>query len=246
VRLQARLARLELRPRLELWLLVVLGIALTGRLRLPWLRLMVLLGLVHLALAYARNVELLGIVAPFLIATPIASCWYAKGRGSGRDVEWLDRLFDALAAPAPRSTAIAASLAALAMVALAIKFGTYAPAGERTPEAALNAAIEAGAQGPVLNQYSFGGYLIFRGIPVFIDGRADLYGRAFTQKYFDGLALRDGTSLSRILDEFRIGWTLLEPGTPAIAMLDIMPCWRRVYADKVAVVHMRAKCTVAP
>ena len=32
---------------------------------------------------------------------------------------------------------------------------------------------------PVLNNYDFGGYLIFFGVKVFVDGRTDMYGDAF-------------------------------------------------------------------
>ena len=41
---------------------------------------------------------------------------------------------------------------------------------------------------PVLNQYDFGGYLIFKGVKVFVDGRTDLYGDAFLANY--DLAMR--------------------------------------------------------
>src|SRR5207247_4152372 len=36
----------------------------------------------------------------------------------------------------------------------------------------------------VLNDYYFGGYLIFQGIPTFIDSRAELYGPVFLKRYF--------------------------------------------------------------
>jgi hypothetical protein len=42
-----------------------------------------------------------------------------------------------------------------------------------------------------------------------------------------------------MLDEYRIGTTLLAPATPAVALLDRLPDWHRVYADEVAVVHTR-------
>ena len=36
-----------------------------------------------------------------------------------------------------------------------------------------------------------------------------------------------------------VGWTLLQPGTPATALLDRLPEWRRVYMDQVSVVHVK-------
>jgi hypothetical protein len=44
-----------------------------------------------------------------------------------------------------------------------------------TPSSALAAATRLGLEGPVFNSEVFGGYLTFRGIPTFIDGRAELY-----------------------------------------------------------------------
>jgi hypothetical protein len=42
-----------------------------------------------------------------------------------------------------------------------------------------------------------------------------------------------------MLDQYKFGATLLAPGTPAIGLLDRLPEWQRVYADSVAVVHVR-------
>ena len=88
-----------------------------------------------------------------------------------------------------------------------------------------------------MNSYNFGGYLIYRGIPVLIDGRADMYGDPFMKQYVAATTLSEAEALPALLAKFRIQWTLLQPGTPAIALLDRLPGWRRVYADDVAVVH---------
>jgi hypothetical protein len=91
----------------------------------------------------------------------------------------------------------------------------------------------------VLNDYSFGGYLIFAGIPTFIDGRGELYGGPFIDRYNRAVALVDLGDFLKLLDEYKIGATLLAPRTPAVAMLDRLPQWQRVYSDDVAVVHKR-------
>jgi hypothetical protein len=223
---------------LELWLLLILGIACSGRLRLPWLRLLLMLGLVHLSLKHDRHVEVLGLVTPFLIAAPLALQWRAT-QGTGADAEALDRIFQAFAAPA-KSGAVAASLLVAATLAtMSLQSGRHAPPAATAPEAALQAARHAEAAGPVLNSYNFGGYLIYNKVPVFIDGRADMYGDALLKRYLDALNLHTPGALTQLLDDYRIGWTLLEPGTPALAVLDRMPGWKRVYADPVAVIHVR-------
>jgi hypothetical protein len=90
---------------------------------------------------------------------------------------------------------------------------------------------------PVLNDYSFGGYLIYRGISVFIDGRADMYGDGFMARY-DTL-MHDDASLIATLAERRIGWTILSTGSSAVSIMDTAPGWHRLYGDDVAVVHVR-------
>lgn len=223
---------------LELWLILMLAIACAGRMRLPWLRLLLVLGLAHLALKHQRNVAVLGLVTPFLIATSLARQWRATA-GAGRDAESLDRVFRALAAPAhPRAVATAVLLATL-LIGTVLQSGRFAPVAASTPEAAMQAAVRAGAIGPVLNSYNFGGYLIYNGVPVFMDGRADMYGDALLKRQLDALSLGKPEDLPRLLEDYRIGWTLLEPHTPALALLDRMPGWRRVHTDAVAVVHVR-------
>jgi hypothetical protein len=92
---------------------------------------------------------------------------------------------------------------------------------------------------PVLNAFDFGGYLILSGVPVFVDGRADFFGSEFLNRYLDAVLLRRAGALEAVLGEGKIGWTLLQPGTPAILLLDRLPGWERIHADAVAVVHRR-------
>lgn len=222
----------------ELWLLVVLALACAGRMKLPWLRLLLVLGLLHLALQHNRHASVLGLVSPFLIATPLGA-HLRTSRGKGEDVASLDRIFAALARPA-KPVALAAVVAVgLVLGGEVVRSDRIKPVAARTPEAAVRAAFAAGASGPVFNSYGFGGYLIHEGVPVFIDGRADMYGDKFLQRYLGAMYLGGSDLLPKLLDDYRIGWTLIEPGTPALALLDHLPGWRRVYADGVAVVHVR-------
>lgn len=222
---------------LELWLLIVIALACAGRMRLPWLRLILVLVLVHLALKHHRHVAVLGLVSPFLIATPFGMQLRAT-RGKAADVESLDRVFAALAAPAKPLGRVVVMVLGILIGADAVWSQRFAPAVQKTPEAAVHAAFAAGAGGPVFNSYDFGGYLVYKGVPVFIDGRADMYGDALLKRYMEAVHLADSEKLPHILSDYRIGWTLFEPGTPALVLLDRLPGWRRVYEDAVAVVHV--------
>ena len=91
---------------------------------------------------------------------------------------------------------------------------------------------------PVFNQYSFGGPLILAGIRPYIDGRSDLYGDAFMSDY---VKMTDGDlgRFDQAVRKYGIIWTMLPPKMRLTKLLDASPAWRRLYADKVGVIHVR-------
>ena len=74
---------------------------------------------------------------------------------------------------------------------------------------------------------------------MFFDGRDELYGDDFLVRTFDALALKNVDSFLGRLETHRIDATLLTPDTPAAGLLDRLVGWQRIYADEVAVVHIR-------
>src|SRR5258706_590276 len=107
-----------------------------------------------------------------------------------------------------------------------------------SPAAAVDVLKNRGAK-RVLNDLQFGGYLISRQMPVFIDGRAELYGEPFDMAYYRALQLKDVNRFLGILKDYEIDAVLLTPATPAASLLDHLDGWQRVYADEIAVVHIR-------
>lgn len=205
-------------------LLLLAGIfALSRGVTLPVVRSLVVIGLLHFALAQVRNADLLAMLAPLYLAAPLARTF---GGPTGDE-----------AAGSSRGLNLAALGVLIAMTGAALARDVR-PAPAITPQAAIAQAGLA-KTGRVLNDYSFGGYLIFAGIPTFIDGRAELYGGRFIDRYNRALALVDLGDFLKLLDEYKIEATLLAPHTPATAMLDRLPQWQRVYSDDVAVVHKR-------
>lgn len=224
---------------LELGLMVAaLAIVLRG-LRLPWLRALLVLGLLHLALVHGRHVEILGLIAPLILAEPVATQWGSRpGKGGAAA---LDRWFGSLVAPA-RLPAVLLTFTTLAgLTGLVAQTGMLQPFADITPAAAVLAGQAAVPKGKVLNDYHFGGYLIFSGIAPCIDGRSDVYGDRFVADYINALSLKKPDRFTHLLAHYDIEWTLLAPGRPAIALLDQLPGWRRLYADETAVVHVRVR-----
>ena len=224
---------------LELSLMVVAAAVLSRGLKLSWLRIVLLLTLLHLALKHLRHADLLALLAPVILARPVAEQWLNvsihKPAASALDA-W------------GRRAALPASAAGIALT-LAVLLGAswntgrsdlLRPPGHFAPQAALNALQANGIPGRGLNGYDFGGYLIFSGIPTFIDGRADLFGDAFLRRYVNALTLNgaDG-GLTDLIKQHDIQWTLLPAGLPAVNLLDQLPGWQRLHSDPVAVVHVR-------
>jgi hypothetical protein len=190
---------------------------------LPVTRALVLLGLVHFALAQGRNADLLAVLAPLYLAAPVAK--QIKASAENKIIS-LSRW---------SGTVILAAVVAATGLQLT---RDIRPAASNTPEAAVARAGIATA-GPVLNDYSFGGYLIYAGIPTFIDGRGEIFGGKFIDRYNRGIALADTSDFLTLLDDYKIRATLLTPSTPAVWLLDRLPGWERVYSDRIAVVHKR-------
>jgi hypothetical protein len=218
-------------------LLLWIGLAIAGgfslRLRLPWPRTLMVLLLLYLALTHVRNEELLGIIAPLLLAAPLARQLRPP---STPEQGWpVDRGQRSTAMPLAALATIAAGVLA---TAAALDRRGLEPRGDVAPAAAVEAAREAGFGGHVFNSIRFGGYLLFVGIPSFVDGRADLFGDAFLQRYVAASNVI-GEALPALLDQYAVVWTLLEPRSPAVSLLDHLPGWERVYADSFAVIHRR-------
>jgi hypothetical protein len=223
---------------LELWLLAGLAVALHTGMRLPPVRLLLLLGLVHLALWYARSGELLGLLAPLILAAPLAAQWYPRADADQPSTR-LDWIFRGLARPAKFGTVVI-FIGCLSLITVIVAgSGTLQPRNNISPVAAVEAARKGHLEGPVFNDYDFGGYLIHAGIPTFIDGRSEMFGKVFVREYLDSMRSRD--SLQNLLEKYRIDWTLLRPGSSQVEVLTHLPEWQRYYVDNVAVIHVRKK-----
>ena len=224
-------------PVQELVLLVAVYLALSRGLKLPLVRLLIVIGLLHLFLRYARNAELLATLAPLAIAPLLARQFpkiAAEPQAQGR--------FDAFSRPAgPAALAACLGLAGL-LAGVLIGLGRIAPPPENAPSAAIAFARDAGLTGKrVFNHYGFGGYLISVGIPTFVDGRGELYGGDFIKRQVEAVALRGEEPLEALLDRHAVDWTLLMPDQAANQLLARLPGWRRAYSDEVATIFVRDK-----
>ena len=222
-------------PALELWLLGAVALGFASGVRLPASRLLLLLGLMHMALQHVRHADLLALVGPLAVAAPLGGGLAPLlTAGPSRLRHWFSRL----ARPASLHAAPAAVAIAVAIVLPAVIHPMARSDDAVTPATALAAATLIGLVGPLLNSETFGGYLVFRGVPTFIDGRVEMYGNDFLAEDFKA-ERGDAAALQRILARYHIEWTLLQTGSGIAAAMDRLPGWQRVYADDHAVVDRR-------
>ena len=222
---------------LEVWLLLLLAFALSRGLRLPPIRLLLLLALIHMALHHIRHVALLGLISPLLLAAPLSRQGGdpASGHQGARSFNGFCKRFARRQTPFSATLALAMLLAAAGAATLADphppdRFGAFK---------GIAVVQRHGLDGPVLNNPGFGGPLIFRGIRPFIDGRLDLYGETFLRRYMAAVNLEDARELEQLLNAYDIRWTMFDPGRPLHAWLEQSGHWQRLYEDRYVVIFAR-------
>jgi hypothetical protein len=94
--------------------------------------------------------------------------------------------------------------------------------------------------GPMLNDYTYGGYLIWAAPehPVMIDGRTDIYEwSGFLEQYARWATLQEDPNL--LLQKYNVNFCLLSTHSQMINVLPLLPDWKLVYSDDLARVFER-------
>ena len=209
----------------EMSILALIAGALYGGVKLSPPRIALVLGLLHMALAHNRNIDIFVLLVPIVVLTPVAS-----------QFAFQPARFARMGMPAAAMAVLLVLVGGWTWV-LSANAG-FAPSERQSPAAAVD-VLKARNPKRVLNDLPFGGYMIWRQMPVFIDGRAELYGEAFELAYYRALQLKDVNQFLDILKTWEIDAVLLTPGTPAVGLLDNISGWQRIYSDANAVLHVR-------
>lgn len=105
------------------------------------------------------------------------------------------------------------------------------------PVAAVDYLEQSGlAQRRAYNTYGWGGYLLWRHIPVFVDGRAEVYGE-FLSEYLKTFRLQ--ADWRQPLERFEVDYVLIEKDNNLGTLLEASGEWRMDYGDEVARVYVR-------
>jgi hypothetical protein len=202
-----------------LLLLGVLAAAGLSRRRIDWTDLVLVCGTGFMALTAGRNIAVFAIAASPVLSRHLDAWltdrgWQIRLRrtvsGSMAIINW---------------TLLAVILlGALVKIAAAVNETTVRQAQELYfPVEAADYLHSTPLPGKMFNSYNWGGYLMFAApdVPVYVDGRTDLYEDAFLRRYLDIVFLHDGWDTA--LDEQGIGFVAIEANSVLASMLRTMP-----------------------
>jgi hypothetical protein len=208
--------------------------------RLCGARLIVFSIITLMGLSYTRGLAIFFLLAPIILARPASTSarWLAPQLPTSdrdRKSDPVVRLFEM------RSLGIVAgSMAIAALITVATwRRGDISPPAAIAPKAAIDFVQRTNIRGNVFNEYDFGGYLIFVGIPTFVDGRALPFGDAFLHRYSDAINPINIKTAFELLDEYKVNWILLYPKTRLALALARSGLWNEAYSDDFSVVLVR-------
>ncbi|MCA1380008.1 MULTISPECIES: hypothetical protein [Bradyrhizobium] len=194
-------------------------------------RIFLILFLTWSALSHVRSIDAFAFLVPLVLAKPLGEMFPQPALEPAGADSWPGRYVTALGA----LMIVAASWTS---TSLYLGHHRFTFTMTQTPVAAVDLLEQRKVQ-RVFNAYQFGGYLISRDIPVFVDGRAELYGEKFIMDFFKATEGKKPELLPRLLDEHKIDATLLGADAPGPQILDQLTGWKRIYADDIAVIHVR-------
>jgi len=186
---------------------------------LPWVRWLMLVALLGLALLQVRHQAMLAIVAAMILPQGFAR--------SGQAIPAIDSM--------SRRIALAG---AAALVVVRAFMPLQPPDNEANPWKLIAMVPPELRSQPVLNGYTMGGPLILSGIRPYIDGRGDMYGDEHVVGY-SRIAHGDATLFADAVRRWNIRWAILPNDSKLIEVLQRSQDWRLVARDKVGVIYAR-------
>lgn len=142
--------------------------------------------------------------------------------------------------------AVVIVIAIFAMVRLSPSSGKLTDeVNNGNPVKALAFVRHAGLSGRMLNDYNYGGYLIWAAPErkVFADGRGDVYEwTGVLNDYMKWATLKDDPKF--LLNKYSIDYCLLAREAPITRVMKLLPEWKSVYSDDMSVVFVRSAPSV--
>jgi hypothetical protein len=178
-----------------------------------------------LAVSHMRMLVVFGILAAPILSRQLSTFW--GGYDAKEDRIW------------PNAGMIGASLL-VAWLAFPSASDLQKQVEQQSPVKAVEFIQASHLSGPMLNDYNFGGYLIWAAPehPVFIDGRTDLYEWSGVLGEFGRWATLESDP-NALLEKYKVGFCLLTSHSPMVRVLPLLHDWKLVYSDDNSVIFAR-------
>jgi hypothetical protein len=178
-----------------------------------------------LAVSHKRMVFVFGVLAAPILCRLLSTSWDNYDSQTDR--------------PLPNALLIAASLA--------VAFWGFPNPQSLSRQVELQSPVDAVAfinnhhlSGNMLNDYVYGGYLIWAAPehPVFVDGRADIFEWTGVLDEFGKWAMLQSDPKT-LLERYRVDFCLLAQQSPMVRVLPLLGKWEVIYSDNQSVIFMR-------
>jgi hypothetical protein len=220
-----------------LLVLALLFLALYYGIKVPFWRLLQVLALGYGMLLHVRLAPLFAIIAPILLMAPLARQFRFLAAAADDDAN--RRLVAALQRASRVALYPLCALVVLGTLASALLGAPISPKANITPAGAVDYIARQRLHGNIYNDYNFGGYLIFRGIKTFVDGRSD---QLFSGEFLGDLlhiVEKEPSGFIPLLQKYDVTMALVRPGAVDADLLEHSALWSKAYSDENSQLYVR-------
>jgi hypothetical protein len=178
-----------------------------------------------LAASHKRLLFVFGILAAPVLSRQLSAMW--DGYDAAKDRVW------------PNAVFVGVSLLSV-ILAFPNRQNLEAQVVAGSPVKALEFARTHSLTGPMLNDFVYGGYLMWADpdYPVFVDGRSDIYEWTGVLAEF-----RDWSNLQRdpntLLNKYGVQFCLISNQSPMARVMPLLQGWKAVYSDHNSLIFQR-------
>jgi hypothetical protein len=178
-----------------------------------------------LAASHKRLIFVFGILAAPVLSRQLSAMW--EGYDAAKDRVW------------PNAVFVGVSLLT-AILAFPNRQNLEAQVVAGSPVKALEFTKTHNLAGPMLNDFVYGGYLMWAApeYPVFVDGRSDIYEwTGVLAEFSDWSNLQ--TDPNALLNKYGVQFCLISNRSPMARVLPLLHGWKAVYSDQNSLVFQR-------
>jgi hypothetical protein len=212
--------------------LALVFLALLNGVKIGFYRLTILLLITAYMLTAVRFIFLFNIIAPLLLATPLTRQF--RFLRLSEQVATQPKFFTTISQLGRRGLHASYGVIAIIILATGVLDDSVKPSRQISPEGSVDYIFAHNLHGNIYNGYDFGGYLIFRGLPTFIDGRTEmLFGDGFITES-RRIVFQRPREFIGYLDKYRISIGLVAPNSLESQEFRASSDWIGVYSDDIS------------